>query len=310
MKIDKSIIDLLMKHKECDNVIIHYKRVNSNLSRFGENRITQNMSKKIEEMTIKAIKKERVGSAVTTNVNKNSLLKTLKIAESIASTMPSDPEFMPPLQPCKCKNVNREVEATARITPLMKAKQISKIVERAKRKNALAAGYFYNTKTTISILNTRGFFCSHTLTNAEFSITVSVDGSSGFAVASDEDIRKIDTNRLFGTALRKSEIGINPVEIAPGDYPVLLEPIAFGSLMWYLNIFMDKRTADEGWSFFSGKEGKKIASSKITLFSDPTNAQNPGFPFDIENGGLPLEKQIWIKNGVLNKLWTTRYWAK
>ncbi|MCK4584789.1 TldD/PmbA family protein, partial [candidate division WOR-3 bacterium] len=223
---------------------------------------------------------------------------------------PKDPEFMPPLQPCKCKVVNREVETTARITPLMKAKQIFKLIERAKKKKAIAAGYFYNGKTTLSILNTRGFFCSHTFTNAEFSITVSIFGSSGFADASDEDIQKIDANRLFRTALHKAEIGKNPVEIEPGDYPVLLEPIALGSLMWYLNILMDRRTADEGWSFFSRKEGKRIASSNITLFSDPTHAENPALPFDINNEGLPLKKQIWIKNGVLNKLWTTRYWAK
>lgn len=310
MKIDKSIIDLLKKHKQCDDVIICYKEVDSNLSRFGENRITQNMSKKIEEITVKAVKEERVGSAVTTKADRNSLLKTLKNAESIASTIPKDPEFMPPLQSRKCKDVNREVEATARITPLMKAKQILRIIERAKKKNAIAAGYFYNTKTTLSILNTKGFFCSHTLTNADFSITVSVGDSSGFADASDEDIKKIDAYRLFRTALHKAEIGINPVEIKPGNYPVLLEPIALGRLMWVLYFLMDKRVSDEGWSFFSKKEGKKIASTNITIFSDPYYPENPGIPFDFENDGIPLKKHTWIKNGILNKLWTNRYWAK
>lgn len=310
MKIDKSLIDFLRREKECDDVILHYEERNSNLSRFGENRITQNMSMKIETIKIRAIKDGRIGSATTTKMDRNSLIRAMRIAEDIASTMPKDPEFMPPLRPQEYKDVKREIEATARTTPLMKAKKILEIVKKAKKKNATIAGYFYNGKVKTSFMNTRGFFCNHTLTSAKFSITVSMDGSSGFAEKYDEDVRKIDVMSIFATALQKAEMGINPVEIIPGDYPVLFEPLALGRLMWFLNILMDKRTADEGWSFFSRKEGKKIASSNITLFSDPSHAENPGFPFDIENDGLPLKKQIWMQNGVLNKLWTKRYWAK
>jgi len=310
MKIDKSIISFLRKNKECDDVVLYYTWEDSNLSRFAENRITQNMSKRFEQITIKAIKDERVGSVETTKIDSASLLGTLRTAESIASGMPRDPEFMPPLKPERCSNVQMEVEATARITPETKAKSILRIVEKARNKNAKVAGIFYNGRKRVSILNTKGFFVNHNETDADFSVTVSVDGSSGFAEELDEDVRKIDVERVFNVALNKAEMGKKAVELKPGDYPVLLEPIALGSLMGYLEFLMERRSADEGWSYFSKRLGKKIASSTVTIFSDPLNSENPGVPFSLENDGLALKKHTWIKDGILEKLWTSRYWAR
>lgn len=310
MNIDKSIIDFLNEKKECEDVVLVYEGEDSNLSRVGENRITQNMSKKIEKITVKAVKDGRIGSAVTTANNKDAILKSLRDAEEIASNIPEDPEFVSPLEPADCKSVNREVESTAKETPLMKAEKILQIIEKAKKKKATVAGSFSNEKGTIQIMNTRGFSCGHRFTNADFSVTVSLDDASGFASAADEDIEKIDVDSLFESALKKAELGKNPAEIEPGDYPVFIDNLALGDLMFYLVFLMQKRAADEGWSFFSGKEGKKIASPEITLFSDPAHPQNPSVPFDTSNDGLPLDKKVWIESGVLKELWTNRYWAK
>jgi predicted Zn-dependent protease len=310
MRIEKRVIDFLNAHKECDDVILSYRGTDSNLSRFGLNRITQNMSKKIDEIKIKAIKDESIGSAVTTRGDRDSLLETLRIAERIATSMPKDPEFIPPSKPKKCATVRRVKTPTMKVTPKMKARKIEKIVESAKKKNATVAGYFSNGRTDLTVLNTKGFFCSHSYTNADFSITVFVDGSSGFAQYADEDIGEVDPFSLYRTACDKAERGRNPIEIEPGDYPVLLEPIALGSFLGYLSYVMDRRSADEGWSFFSKKLGKKIASSSITLYSDPECTQNRSIPFDFEGNGIPLKKHMWIKNGICNKLIVRPYWAK
>jgi predicted Zn-dependent protease len=310
MKMDKSIIDFLNKKKECEDVVLVYEGEDSNLTRVGENRITQNMSKKIEKITVEAVKEGRIGSAVTTANNRDAILKSLRDAEEIASHIPRDPEFVPPLEPADCTEVNREVESTAKATPLMKAEKILRIIEKAKKKKATVAGSFSNEQGMIAIMNTRGLSCSHRFTNADFSVTVSVDDASGFASAVDEDIEKIDVDSLFEDALKKAELGKNPMEIEPGDYPVFIDNLALGDFMFYLVFLMQKRSADEGWSFFSGKEGTKIACPEITIFSDPAHPQNPSVPFDISNGGLPLNKKIWIENGVLKELWTSRYWAE
>ena len=310
MRINESTIGFLKKKKECDNVILHLYSDDSNLSRFGLNRITQNMSKKIEQISVKAIKGRRVGSVVTTKTSMSELLGVLRKAERIAKAMPEDPEFMAPLNPQQCKRVDMEVAATAKITPLAKAKKILKIVEHAKKKNAILAGYFENGKKRFAVLNTRGFYCDQTLTASTFSITAKIDGASGFAEASHEDVNQVEVDGLYRTALDKARMNRDPVELAPGEYPVILEPLALGRLLFFLQFLMDKRSADEGWSYFTKKEGKRIAARSITLFSDPAFSACPSIPFDFQNEGSPLRKQVWIKDGILKKLWTTRYWAK
>jgi predicted Zn-dependent protease len=224
--------------------------------------------------------------------------------------MAEDPEFVPPLKPQACMKVDMVVDKTARITPLEKAKKILKITEEAKRKNATLAGYFENGKSKLAILNTRGFCCNHSLTESTFSVTAKINGASGFAETSHEDVNQVDVERLFQTALNKAEMNRNPVELPPGEYPVILEPLALGRLLFFLQFLMDKRSADEGWSYFAKKEGKKVAAPSITLYSDPAFLECPSTPFDFQNEGIPLKKQVWIKDGVLKKLWTTRYWAK
>jgi predicted Zn-dependent protease len=202
------------------------------------------------------------------------------------------------------------VDKTARITPLAKAQKILRITEKAKNKNATLAGYFDNGKSRFAILNTCGFYCDHTFTDSTFSITAKIDGASGFAESSHEDVSQVDVDQLFQTALDKAEMNRNPVELPPGEYPVVLEPLALGRLLFFLQFLMDKRSADEGWSYFAKKEGKRVAAPSITIFSDPAFALCPTVPFDFQNEGIPLKKQVWIKDGVLKKLWTTRYWAK
>jgi predicted Zn-dependent protease len=310
MKIDESIIGFLNKKKKCDDVILRLYANDANLSRFGLNRITQNMSKKIEQITVRAIKGRRSGAAVTTQRGKAALLATLRKAEHIASTMAEDPEFVQPLKPQECKRVEMEVKRTAHITPLEKAKKILKITEEAKKKNATLAGYFENGRSRFAVLNTRGFYCDQTLTRSTFSITAKINGASGFAEASHEDVDRVDVDRLFQRALQIAEMNREPVEIPPGEYPVILEPLAWGQLLFFLQYLMDRRSADEGWSYFSKKLGKRIAAPSITIFSDPSYQPCPSVPFDFQNEGIPLRKQVWIKDGILRKLWTTRYWAK
>jgi predicted Zn-dependent protease len=56
------------------------------------------------------------------------------------------------------------------------------------------------------------------------------------------------------------------------------------------------------------KIGEKVADSRVTLLSDPTDSQLLASPFDGE--GLPLQRQTWIQNGVLTNLSYSRFWAQ
>ena len=104
----------------------------------------------------------------------------------------------------------------------------------------------------------------------------------------------------------------DPKPIEPGMYPVILEAQAVADLLGFLVGAMDARTADEGRSAFSGKDGKtrvgeSMFDKRLSLHSDPMHAELPAFPRTDE--GVPAERITLIRDGVLERLTYPRFWA-
>jgi predicted Zn-dependent protease len=142
----------------------------------------------------------------------------------------------------------------------------------------------------------------------------SSDGtSSGFFSRSHFDVNKLDTARIAGEAIRKATEGRNARTIDPGVYTVILEPQAVADILGNLTFAFDARNADEGRSPYSlpggkTKLGEKIFDERINVYSDPWNAELPGS--QAAQGGIPAQKLYLIKNGVLENLTYSRFWAK
>jgi len=92
---------------------------------------------------------------------------------------------------------------------------------------------------------------------------------------------------------------------------VLFEPEATANLVSVLGGALQARSADEGRSAFAKaggtKVGEKILDERVTLSSDPRDPLVLGAPFD--GDGLPVARQVWVRNGVLEQLAYSRYWA-
>jgi len=112
-----------------------------------------------------------------------------------------------------------------------------------------------------------------------------------------------------GKAVRSRE----PKLIEPGVYPVILEPQAVADLVGFLTNNLDARTADEGRSAFSAKDGKtrvgeQLFNERLNLYSDPLHAELPATPSTAE--GVPASRLSLIKGGVLENLAYSRFWAQ
>jgi len=104
-----------------------------------------------------------------------------------------------------------------------------------------------------------------------------------------------------------------PKPIEPGVYPVILEPQAVEDLIGFLTGSLDARTADEGRSPFSGKDGKtrvgeSIFNERLNLYSDPAHAELPSIPSTAE--GIPASRVSLVKAGVVENLVYSRFWAQ
>jgi predicted Zn-dependent protease len=141
---------------------------------------------------------------------------------------------------------------------------------------------------------------------------------SGYAIADVTDPAKLNAKVLTERAANKALSSVNAKAIEPGKYTVILEPAALMagddlSLLGGLMYGMGAREADEGRSFLSKKgggnrKGEKLFDERVTIYSDPMNAEVPGNAFDDE--GLPTKRQTWIEKGVVKDLFYSRFWAQ
>ena len=135
----------------------------------------------------------------------------------------------------------------------------------------------------------------------------------------------LQASSLAERAATKAQTSVNPRELAPGAYTVILEPEAVADLLMFLLFSLNARTADEGRSFLSKSDGgnrvgEKLFADSVTLRSDPFNLRNPGIPWSGFGGrgrrgggggdALPAAKTTWVENGVVKTLAIDRYWAR
>src|SRR5207237_7012557 len=248
-----------------------------------------------------------------------SIRRCVEQSERLAKLAPEDPEAMPELPPQEYDAVNAYFDVTANLSPADRAKAALAALELARAATDLrAAGYLQSRLNATAFGNNNGLFAYHRNTTNNYTLTVrTADGTgSGWAAADHPDFAQIDVQAVARRATEKARLSRNPVAVEPGRYTVILEPQAVGDLVQLLGGYIDARSADEGRSPFvkqgagggGNKIGEKVADERVTIISDPRDAQLLGQPFD--GDGLPIGRQVWIEKGVLKQLYYSRFWAK
>lgn len=289
-------------------------------TRFAGGEITTSGESNDTTVSITSTIGKRRASASTNVLEDASLRRTVDLAERLAKLSPEDPEIMPELGPQTYTPVSGFIDATASLGGDARAVAARRVIERAGQTGVAAgdvfvAGYLEANAGSQAIANSKGLFAYHRSTDANLSTTVRTpDGTgSGWASAGARNWSAIDPGALGVRAAQKAVASRNPTAIEPGMYTVVLEPQAVADLVPLLAGAFNARAADEGRSPFSKKGGgtklgEKIASDSVTIYSDPTDADLLTSPFDGE--GLPLQRRVWIENGVLKNLNYSRYWAQ
>ncbi len=303
-------IERINQKKKVEAVSLDVTVENENLSRFAENKMTQNTTRHRIQVKITAFHNKRSGSAQTSDISSRGLISAMRRAEAIVKAIDEDPEFISPPKKQSYIEVNRFFKQTSDYSVDDKARIIREITAEAELRKMDASGIYRNGDYSYLTANTEGLIADHCWTRAEFSLTARTDTSAGSAVATEEDISKINPQALAIEAFRTAEMARDPKPLKPGTYKTLLTARAMGEMMPFIIYVMNRRAADEGRSFFSKKLGKKIVSKKISIVSDPADSLNPGNPIDTYlNPGMPCKKVSFINEGVLENLWTDRYWA-
>ncbi len=278
--------------------------------RFANNQVVQYVSERGPNVSIRAAFGKKVGAASTNRLDQDSLLATLRRAEELAQLAPEDPEYMPPLPQQKYMDLKTHTAATARATPADLASRAKPVIERCERNKLVGAGILSTSAGCRGTANSAGLFGFEESTSSEFSLTATASStdSSGWTMNSHRSIDRLDIRDRAQNAVQKAVLSANPVELAPGKYPVILEPAAVAGAMGMMSFALNAKSYYRGNSAFAGKLNTKILDDRITMHTDPSHPDLLGSRFGGE--GLAARKMTWVGNGVLKQLFYDRFTAK
>jgi predicted Zn-dependent protease len=283
--------------------------------RYALNGITTSGYQVEQTLSISVSKEGKTGSTSVTEFDDKSLHDAVKRAEELSAIAPPNPEYIDPLGPQQYASRESWDAGTAAARNKEMIPAVSAVIEGAKQKNLVAAGFFERSAGASIIANKRGLFGYQRATDSRLSTTVRTAGgtSSGWAAHPSVKLSAIDGAKIGAVAIQKCERWQNPKQLAPGKFTVVLEPTATSDLVALLGQQFNARSAEEGRSFLSKKGGGTLLGEKmfpewVTLHSAPFDSRYPTSLWGA--GGQPSGEMNWIEKGVVKNLWYDRYWAQ
>ncbi len=312
----QAVVDKAVKLSKADGIDVQLNTYYNGNVRFAANQVSTSGATTDAQLAIQSSFGPKHAVVTTNDLSDDAIKRCVEQSERMARLAPDDPEVMPPLGAQTYTPGNAYFDSTANLTPDDRARAALIALQMTRSAGDLkSAGYLVTGMGASAIGNKAGMFAYRPATSSNYTLTVRTDDGtgSGWAAADHPDWAQMDARRVAERATEKARLSRNPVAIEPGRYTVILEPQAVGDLVQLVSNYADARSTDEGRSPFvkqggGNKIGEKITDERVTLFSDPSDPQLIGQPYDGE--GMPIGRQVWIENGVLKQLYYSRFWAK
>ena len=288
-------IKTYLKKNDFEVVVIEN---NSELTRFAQSYIHQNVAETDLDLTLKVINEDRISIVEMNSIDEQVLSKNIEKTIELSRISPKLDYHYQLVKPQLYKIKSKYSEKTANFTPLKRARLINYLIKEVNREGYEAAGAFKTEETTLLVANSEGVFAFDQGTKVDFNGVITKDNSTAYASFIDSDISNFNIKKITDELLSVAFKNVDQVEIEPGIYTVILSPEAVASILDYTayTAFNGKLIA-EGKSFFSANRRKKIFPEIITILDNPLDEFTLPMPFDFV--GYPREKIYLIKDGVI-----------
>jgi predicted Zn-dependent protease len=306
----------LLGFTRADDAVVNINSENQSHLRFAANAFTTSGSRDSLSVQVTVWIDRKRGSASTNEISEGSLKAAVEQAEELARLSPVDVEYLPSLGPQTYKTTHGYAEATAKISENQRAQVVNDAIVACEKAKVIGAGFYRTTASTGARATKNGNFSYERSSGVGFSMTARTPdgGSSGYFVRNHFDVSKFDWQRIVREAIRKALEAREPRTLEPGVYPVILEPQAVADLLGnFLVGAFDARRTDEGRGALSSPGGKtrlgeRVFDDRLNFYSDPWHAEVPGSQ-DAQDG-LPAKKIHLVRNGVVESLVYSRFWAE
>lgn len=279
------------------------------LTRFANSQIHQNVGQKSGGVAIKVVLDKRISSVQANTLEEDGIKEAVQQAVKIAKASSPNKDFKSLPEPEPWKPVKGAFDKeTVECTPMFRAEKVKEAIETAHAKSpkvAGVAGYFCTQSINYAVANSLGVLAWAELTLAYMKTTViSRDGDSeGFGTAEQYSrrVKDINPSSLAYDAADKSVRSLHPTKVEPGEYEVVLSPLAVSVLLNYMGYVGFSATSyQDGQSFVKYFANKQVFDDKLSLVDDARNPKTLyAVPFDGE--GVPKKPLKLITDGKVSE---------
>ncbi len=269
-------------------------------------------------MSFRVLSNDAYGFAYTSSFSEEDIKYTVKLALQNAQTKKADPDIVPFPEFKQNKNkleldnklLNIDIEEAIEPFNQLIIKNLPKNLHFLAAMGNIISGESF-------LINSNGVNINEK--NAGYGLGIGFLSIHGFPVYDFyiEGSRKwnaLDPSFITQKAIDKTLAIAKPKTMSlSSKFPVILPPDGtyglFGGLFTILSTLLRGDKAARGETIYSDKIGEQIASEKFTLIDDPLHPKMLSSTlYDAE--GVPTEKTVLIKDGVLQTYYLDSYYAK
>ncbi|HYN49134.1 MAG TPA: metallopeptidase TldD-related protein [Candidatus Nanopelagicales bacterium] len=271
------------------------------LTRFANSEIHQNVAESDVRVNLRFARGKRIGVASSGRTHPEGLRRLVETAGRIAAIAEEAPDWagLPAAGPAEPVE-GAFARGTADATPELRAAGVRAVIAAADAAGVGAFGSFSTGVETVAIATTTGIRAAEARTAARLlTVTMGPDDGTGYAEAAGVDARAIDAAAVGREAAEKARRSARPVDLPPGDYPVVLEEYAVADLLDNLGfVGFSGLAVEEERSFF--EPGKRVGSELVTIVDD---ARDPaGMPAGFDYEGVPTRRVVMVERGICREV--------
>ncbi|UCG29696.1 MAG: TldD/PmbA family protein [candidate division WOR-3 bacterium] len=295
----RKIVNFVKKQTKADQVEVSILNHEQALTRFANNYIHQNVSESNSSISIRVVFGKKLGIASTNSLELKKIRETVAWAEKIAHFQKENDDFvsLPKTKQGDYRAIGTHAKSTEAFSEGDRARAVGVIVDIARQNDLNAFGSVSKGTAEICIGNSLGTFAYSVCGDVFSNIVMSTSNSTGYAQIGARDVREVDFRRLAEVAARKALMSKDPVEVSPGRYTTIFEPLAASEFLDYMSFYaFNGKMFQEERSYLTGKLGSKIIDERIIVIDDPFTKRGFSFPFDFE--GVSKKRLVLINDGI------------
>lgn len=273
-------------------------RRHTELTRFATSHIHQNLAEHDATLRVRVRRDGRTGVSSTNRLSPTGLDEVVARATAIAAHAQPDPDPPPLAEPGEGA-VDSDlgwIAETDAAAPEQRAAGARAVIDAGVARGLTVSGAFSTGAQHITVANTRGLMASHRVTQSKLlTVMHGPGGETGYAQSFSTDVNAIDADAVGREAAERAVRSANPIDMAPGEYPVVLGEYAVAEVLEYL-AFM----AFSGLAIEEGRAcvelGERAFGTNVTIWDDGNDPT--GLPNAIDYEGVAKRRIMLVEDGV------------